>query len=127
MSIEIAPDNTFGITAAGTDETYVEVPSKSAGTVYVNSDAGSGLEKITIRFDGSFSNQPGVKTRGLAQVTYPVEDTITGDMRYNTLRIESKIYQEDEATVLAVLKNIGMLLLSSSSYDSLFELGNHRI
>lgn len=127
MALEIAPNNTFGITAAGTNETYEEVPSKAAGTSYVNVDAGSGLERITVRLDGAFSSTPDQKTRGLFIATYPQVDAITGQIRNNTIRIETKIYPEDEAAVLTVLKKIGTLALTSSSYVNLFKLGNHRV
>lgn len=124
MSFEIAPDDTYAVSVAGTDETFEKVPAGSAGTTFLNIDS-SADRKPTLRLDGQYGVVGNSKTKSLAVITIPVTDSVTDDVRYNTLRIEAKIHPEDKAAVLASLKSFGMNVLNETAYANLWNYGSH--
>lgn len=124
MSFEIAPDNTYNVSVAGTDETFERIPTQDAGTTYLNVDSNAERQPH-LRLDGQYGVAGNSKTKSLAVITIPIVDATTGVTRYNTLRLEGKVHPEDKNAVLTKLKSYGTFVLIDSAFDSLWNYGSH--
>lgn len=112
----------------GTTQTFEEVPSNSAGTTYVDTSGTSGL-RDSIRLVG----RPGIlnptdgsvkqKMKASAVITMVIEDAVTGEVRYASMRTELTVDPRDHAAVATELQNRGCQVLSEAAFANLFLYG----
>lgn len=120
-----------GVTAVaytgGTAETYENVPTSAAGTTYVNTDAGATngvFESVRlVGRQGIVTDTTVTKFKAQCVVTMPVIDATTGEVRYNTMRVELTTDPRDHATLQEELRRRGSQVLTESAFASLWTIG----
>lgn len=102
MSLNIKTGATPAAVTGGTDETYVHVPNSEAGNTFVNSDEADAAvrDSVNLRSRIGKLGTSVIKDKRVLRTTIPVEDATTGEVRYNTLRIELAIDPRDVATMV---------------------------
>jgi len=112
----------------GSSLTFVEQPSNTAGTTYVDTTGTSGL-RDSIRLvgrPGSLNPTTGgvqQKAKSTAVATMVVQDAVTGEIRFGSIRIEVTVDPRDASALLAELRNRGCQILSEDAYANLFIYG----
>lgn len=118
---KIAKDSVFTRTTVGTLETFISVPTGSAGLTYINTTS-SAVRKPELRLDGKYGKLGVSKSKSLAVITIPIVDPLTSAVRYNTLRIELKVHPEDMTEVKSLL-TYGMNVMTEAAFLDFWKLG----
>lgn len=120
-----------GVTAVtptgGTSETYVEIPSSEQGTTYANSaESDASLrERLNLRGRIGSISATGtiVKEKRIARLTMPVEDAVTGEVRYMAVRLEITADPRDFGSNIGELRMRGAQLAYASQFDDFHTFG----
>lgn len=112
------------VSTVGT-ETYEPIPTNGNGQDYANVTT-TDVPASALNLFGKVGKAGSAKEKRIVRITMPMEDATTGEVRYNTVRIEVSGDPRDLPDDLAELRERAAYVLSNSQYDLFWEIGQER-
>lgn len=124
-TININDGATSVTVTGGSDEEFISVPSQGASQKYVStSDTTPGQADQVLLSARVGSVQTNVKDKRTLRITETVIDQETGDVRYNTVRVELSLDARDTLNAYARLLYRAADAMSRSSMENFWKFGS---